>query len=149
MSDSLKLSSALAGVDDTNGLDHLADTLAADPTQRIAAIVIFDVKEVRYLRKTEAHVPTIEVFRAEGWLLEDAPDAIRKALVARQEQRTNRTPLPFEATSIPKRGHEDDDCDHTDQVPIEDPELGLRIGLRCVRCGLIERWEAEQIEAVS
>lgn len=96
MSATIKLSGALPGNSDINGLDVFAPDLAGNPDgETVCAIVIFDVKDVRYSVAEGAHIPTIQVRRVEGWLTEDTPQAIRDALVARQEERTNRTPLEF------------------------------------------------------
>lgn len=96
MSDLLKLAAALPGEPETNGLDQLASTLVDDPEgATVTAIVTFDVRDVRYVVDKGIHVPTIQVRRAEGWLTEDTPTAVRDAMVARGEERLNRTPLPF------------------------------------------------------
>ncbi len=96
MSDVLKLSSALPGETETNGLDRLADALTKDPEgQTITAIITFDVKDVRYVVDKNIHVPTIQVRRAEGWLTEDTPAEVREAMVKAGEARLNRAPLPF------------------------------------------------------
>lgn len=96
MSALLKLSGALPGITDVNGLDTFAEQLAGDPDgTTLTAIVIFDVKDVRYSVAEGAHIPTVQVRRVEGWLTEDTPQAIRDALVERQEERTGRTPLEF------------------------------------------------------
>ena len=96
MSDLLKLSSALPGDSEINGLDRLADALVEDPEgQTITAIVTFDVKDVRYVVEKGIHVPTIQVRRAEGWLTEDTPTPVRDALIAAGEKRLNKAPLPF------------------------------------------------------
>jgi len=96
LSDTLKLSSALPGDSDINGLDRLAQDLCKDPEgATVTAIVTFDVKDVRYVVEKGIHVPTIQVRRAEGWLTEDTPQAVRDAMVAAGEKRLNRAPLPF------------------------------------------------------
>lgn len=96
MSKSLKLAGVLPGIEDVNGLDVYAPDLVANPDgQTITAIMILDVKDVRYSVAEGAHIPTVQARRVEGWLTEDTPQAIRDALVARQEERTNRTPLEF------------------------------------------------------
>lgn len=96
MSDLLRLSSALPGDAEINGLDRLADALVEDPEgQTITAIVTFDVKDVRFAVKEGIHVPTIQVRRAEGWLTEDTPKEVREALIAAGEARLNKAPLPF------------------------------------------------------
>ena len=96
MSKVLKLASALPGDDTVNGLDAFAAALADNPDgTTITAVVTFDVRDTRYSVKEGAVVPTIEVRRAEAWLTEDTPKAVRDAMVARGEERLNRTPLPF------------------------------------------------------
>lgn len=96
MSDLLKLSSALPGNAEINGLDRLAELLVKDPEgATVTAVVTFDVKDVRYVVEKGLHVPTIQVRRAEGWLTEDTPAAVRDAMIAAGEKRLNRTPLPF------------------------------------------------------
>ena len=96
MSKVLKLASAIPGDDTVNGLDVLADALVKDPDgATVTAIVTFDVRDVRYSVKQGLQVPTIEVRRAEGWLTEDTPQPVRDAMIARGEQRLNRTPLEF------------------------------------------------------
>ena len=123
MSDSLKLSTALPGDDEINGLDAHADTLVSDPSQMVCAVLILDVKDVRYIIDTavladleaglvcavlildvkdvryitdsEGHVPTLRFRRGEAWLLADTPEAVRLAMIERAEQRMGRTPLPF------------------------------------------------------
>jgi len=96
MSRLLKLSGALPGITDVNGLETFAQDLVDDPDgTTVTAIVIFDVKDVRYSVAEGAHIPTVQVRRVEGWLTQDTPQEIRDALVARQEKRTGRTPLEF------------------------------------------------------
>lgn len=101
MSANVRLSSALPGIDDVNGLDLFADDLVSSPdAATITAVVIFDVKDVRYSVADGVHIPTVSVRRIEGWLTEDTPEAIRVALVRRQEERTGRTPLEFGVVDV-------------------------------------------------
>ncbi|HEY3545059.1 MAG TPA: hypothetical protein VGK17_03080 [Propionicimonas sp.] len=103
MSKVLKLASALPGDDAINGLDIFAKALADNPEgTTITAIVIFDTPGFHYSAKDGSTVPTIAIRRAEGWLTEETPEAIRKALVARQEKRTGRTPLDFGVVEVAK-----------------------------------------------
>lgn len=103
MSDTLKLAGALPGIEDINGLDVFADDLVEDPDgTTITAVVILDVKEVRYSIAKGAHIPTLQVRRVEGWLTQDTPQAVRDALVTRQEKRTGRTPLDFGVVEVAK-----------------------------------------------
>ncbi|MGC4106068.1 MAG: hypothetical protein QM753_06895 [Thermomicrobiales bacterium] len=108
MSKLLKLAAALPGIEDVNGLDCYAQELVDNPDgQTLTAIVILDVKDVRYSVAEGAHIPTVQVRRVEAWLTEGTPQAIRDALVARQEERTNRTPLEFGAVE-PSGGADDE-----------------------------------------
>lgn len=96
MSESLKLATALPGDETVNGLDVFAEALAKHPDgTTITAIVTFDVREVKYSVAKGSQVPTVQVRRAEGWLTEDTPAAVREAMVVRGEERLNRAPLPF------------------------------------------------------
>ena len=96
MSAAMKLASALPGDAETNGLDYLAEKLADNPDGlTVTAVVTFDVRDVRYVIDKGVHVPTIQVRRAEGWLTEDTPAAVRDAMVTQGEKRLSRTPLPF------------------------------------------------------
>lgn len=49
MSDLLKLSTALPGDQEINGLDALAAALVEDPSRMVCAVLILDVKDVRYI----------------------------------------------------------------------------------------------------
>jgi len=103
MSASIKLSGALPGIEDVNGLDTFVQNLIDDPDgTTVTAIVILDVKDVRYSVAEGAHIPTVQVRRIEGWLTEDAPLTVREALVHRQEARTGRTPMAFGVVEVAK-----------------------------------------------
>lgn len=97
MSKYLKLSSALPGDAETNGLDQFADALAADPAgATLTAIVIFDAPSGAYNEEVAPYrIPKLRIRRAEGWLTDDTPDEVRAALVAAGEARLNKAPLPF------------------------------------------------------
>ena len=97
MSKYLKLSSALPGDAETNGLDQFAEALAADPRgATVTAIVIFDAPGGTYNEETAPYrQPKLRIRRAEGWLTEDTPEEVRAALVAAGEKRLNKAPLPF------------------------------------------------------
>lgn len=146
MSDALKLSSALPGKEEINGLDALAEKLAEDPAQMLCSIIIWDVKDVRYIPDLEAHVPTLRFRRGEAWLVSDTPEAIRQALVERTEKRTNSTPLPFGEVEVKTKAAAGEECDHSDMVDFEDPGQGAIVGKQCSRCGLIERYAPEDYE---
>ena len=144
MSNSLKLSTALPGEDEVNGLDALADDLVSDPSKMVCAVLILDVKDVRYITDLEAHVPTLRFRRGEAWPLADTPEAVRIAMIQRSEARLGRTPLPFGEVSTKPEGKDrpnPDDCDHVDyhieRDHLEDVPEGTFRAV-CLRCGWIE-----------
>ena len=150
MSNSLKLSTALPGDDEINGLDVLAEGLTDHPSRMICAVIVCDVKDVRYVRDLEAHIPTLRFRRGEAWPLSETPEAVRVAMIERAEERLGRTPLPFgeivvKADDRPR----DDGCDHVEfQVErdhLEDvPEGTFRSS--CLRCGWIEYHPIEDLD---
>lgn len=149
MSDSLKLSTALPGDDEINGLDALAEDLTHDPAQLLCAVLILDVKDVRYIRDLEAHVPTLRFRRGEAWLLNDTPEEVRLAMIERAEERMGRTPLPFGELGATKGQRDDrpnpDDCDHTDFTIERDHLEDVPDGMfreTCLRCGF-HRYQPE------
>lgn len=145
MSSSLKLSTALPGDDAINGLDALADDLVGDPSQMICAVIICDVKDVRFVTDLEAHIPTLRFRRGEAWPLAETPEAVRIAMIQRSEARLGRTPLPFGEVVVKGPDAADrpnpDDCDHVDfhveRDHLEDVPEGTFRAV-CLRCGWIE-----------
>ena len=149
MSNSLKLSTALPGEDEINGLDSLADDLVSDPSRLICAIVILDVKDVRYITDLEAHVPTLRFRRGEAWPLADTPEAVRIAMIQRSEERLGRSPLPFGEVAVAKADGKDrpdpDDCDHVEFTIERDHLEDVPDGMfreTCLRCGF-HRYQPE------
>lgn len=152
MSDALKLSTALPGDKEINGLDHLAEALVAKPGDMVCAVLILDVKDIRYVPDAEAHIPTLRFRRGEAWLVGDTPEAVRMAMVARSEERTGRTPLPFGEVESKKEGRDrptPDDCDHVDfhveRDHLEDVPDGM-FRATCHRCGWIEYHPVSELE---
>ena len=156
MSNALKPSTALPGddeIDGLDGLDGLDERLVSDPSQMICAVIVCDVKDVRYVRDLEAHIPTLRFRRGEAWPLSQTPEAVRIAMIERAEERLGRTPLPFgEVVSArdPRGSKPDpDDCDHVDftveRDHLEDvPEGTFRS--TCLRCGWIEYHPIEDLD---
>lgn len=151
MSNALKLSTALPGDDEINGLDVLAEPIVTDPSQMICVVAVLDVKDVRYITDLEAHVPTLRFRRGEAWPLSETPEAVRVAMIERAEQRLGRTPLPF-GEALAKKADDKpqpDDCDHVDftveRDHLEDvPEGTFRS--TCLRCGWIEYHPIEDLD---
>ncbi len=147
MSNALKLSTALPGDDEINGLDVLAEPIVTDPSQMICVVAVLDVKDVRYITDLEAHVPTLRFRRGEAWPLSETPEAVRVAMIERAEQRLGRTPLPF-GEVLAKRADDKpqpDDCDHVDFTVERDHLEDVPDGMfreTCLRCGF-HRYQPE------
>ena len=151
MSNSLKLSTALPGDDEINGLDVLAEPIVTDPSQMICVVAVLDVKDVRYITDLEAHVPTLRFRRGEAWPLSETPEAVRVAMIERAEQRLGRTPLPF-GEVLAKRADDKpqpDDCDHVDftveRDHLEDVPEGM-VRETCLRCGWVQYQPADTLD---
>lgn len=152
MSDLLKLSTALPGDQEINGLDALAAALVEDPSRMVCAVLILDVKDVRYITDVEAHVPTMRFRRGEAWLVDETPEEVRLAMVQRSEERTGRTPLPFgevETKKADKDRPDPHDCDHVDftveRDHLEDVPDGM-VRETCLRCGWVQYQPADTLE---
>lgn len=99
MSDKVKLSTKLPGDEETNGLDSLAEQLVKDPETIRVAIVWLDVVKVTNETDTHKQIPTVRVRRVEPLGdVDDVSKAIRELVDAAVEERTGRTPLPFDVT---------------------------------------------------
>ncbi len=97
MSDLVKLSSKLAGSEETNGIDALAGELVLDPNRIRVALVWLDVPTVTTNTDSGAQVPTIRVRRIEPLGdVDDVSDAVRQLAAEAHEKRTGKTPLPFD-----------------------------------------------------
>ena len=152
MSDALKLSTALPGDQEINGLDALAAALVEDPSRMVCAVLILDVKDVRYITDVEAHVPTMRFRRGEAWLVDETPEEVRLAMVQRSEERTGRTPLPFgevETSKADKDRPDPHDCDHVDftveRDHLEDVPEGM-VRETCLRCGWVQYQPADTLD---
>ena len=152
MSDLLKLSTALPGDQEINGLDALAAALVEDPSRMVCAVLILDVKDVRYITDVEAHVPTMRFRRGEAWLVDETPEEVRLAMVQRSEERTGRTPLPFgevETKKADKDRPDPHDCDHVDftveRDHLEDVPEGM-VRETCLRCGWVQYQPADTLD---
>ena len=152
MSDLLKLSTALPGDQEINGLDALADAIVEDPSRMVCAVLILDVKDVRYITDVEAHVPTMRFRRGEAWLVDETPEEVRLAMVQRSEERTGRTPLPFgevETSKADKDRPDPYDCDHVDftveRDHLEDVPEGM-VRETCLRCGWVQYQPADTLD---
>jgi hypothetical protein len=97
----VKLSSALPGETDTNGVDALQPFLVEDPEAIRIAVLWYDVSKVTIDTDSDLHIPTIRVRRIEPiGDVSDVPDEIRKLVDAATEQRTGRAALPFDEVEV-------------------------------------------------
>lgn len=115
MSASVKLSSKLPGDFEVNGLDSFAQDLIDDPQRLRIAVVWLDTQKVTVDTDSGTEVPTVRVRRIEP--LGDAGEvsqAIRDAVGAAMEERTGRTPLPFEIAQVFPEHRDQDALDGVD-----------------------------------
>ncbi len=101
MSAVVKLSAALPGDEETNGLDGIASDLVEQPHRIQVALVWLDVPKITDNTETGDRVPTVRVRRVEPLgTVEEIPDEIRKLAARAHESRTGRTPLPFDEVDL-------------------------------------------------
>jgi len=101
MSAIVKISPKLPGDAETNGLDSSAADLIAEPKAIRVGVLWYDVHHVTVDTDSGAHIPTIRLRRFEPLgNSEDVPQAIREAVAEAMEERTGRTPLPFEIVTV-------------------------------------------------
>lgn len=114
MSAVVRLSSALPGDPEVNGLDHLADRMSAEPSSTVVtAIVWFDVSKVTYLPEQDAHVPTVRVRKVEPiGESHETRQKVADLYAELQEARLGRQPLPFDQLEGSR--------DHVDVTVIDD-----------------------------
>lgn len=97
MSATVKLGAALPGNPEINGLDSRAKWLETNPDELLVCIVYLDTSKVTIDTDSGEHMPTVRVRRIEPLgELGDVPQAVREAMAEAEEERTGRTPLPFE-----------------------------------------------------
>src|SRR5687768_8842939 len=97
MSALVKLSAALLGQEETNGLDSLATELVKNPHTIRVALVWLDVPKVTTDTDNDTQVPTVRVRRIEPLGdVGEISDSIRKLAATAHEARTGKTPLPFD-----------------------------------------------------
>lgn len=98
MSDKVKLVGKLAGDDDLQGLDSMADELLDNPEQVQVAVIHFDVSKI--VEDTDEHnrVPYVRIRRFEPvGDVDNAPDELQRIVTQAVEDRTGKAPLPFDA----------------------------------------------------
>lgn len=97
MSNTVKLAAAMPADEAANGLDSLRDELLETPELVRCAFVWYDVRNVNHVVATGLDVPTIEVrkFVPVG-LATEIPEDMKAAVLALDEKRRGKTPLPFD-----------------------------------------------------
>lgn len=101
MSALVKLSAALPGDPEINGLDSWANHLEKYPEDLLVAVVYLDTKKVTVDTDTGDHVPTVRVRRIEPLgPVSGVSATVRKAVAAAEEERTGRKAIPFEIVQV-------------------------------------------------
>jgi len=115
MSAKVKLSSKLEGNPETNGIDARAEWLEEHPDEFLVAVVWIDCPKIEIDTESGSHVPTARIRRIEPiGEFSEVPQSVRDAVDAAVQERTGRTPIPFEmveageqAYSEPLEGEDD------------------------------------------
>lgn len=98
MSNTVKLSAKLAGDDDLNGLDSLAQAMINDPHQVRLAVVWFDCQKIVNNTDDETEIPYARIRRFEPvGVAEEMPGELQQIVQQAAQDRTGKTPLPFDA----------------------------------------------------
>jgi hypothetical protein len=101
----VRLSSALPGNDDINGLDHIAAELVEHPEKLRLVLAWVDVSEVRDVTDTGARVPVVRWRRIEPvGDANNAPQELRDMALRLYEERTGKTPLPIDRLAFDTDG---------------------------------------------
>lgn len=96
MSALVKLSSAMPGDAEINGVDSWADWLENNPDELLVAVVYLDTKKVTIDTDTGDHVPMVRVRRIEPLgPITGVSETVRAAVAAAEEERTGRKAIPF------------------------------------------------------
>lgn len=108
MSALVKLSSKLPGDFEVNGIDQQVEELIDEPKALRIAVVWYDTLKVTMDTDSGDQIPTIRVRRIEPLgVADDVTDAIKKTVSKAMQERTGRTPLPFNITSVEEDKHSD------------------------------------------
>lgn len=101
MSAIVKLSPKLPGDPEINGLDPWADFLCRPNTEPLIAVVYIDSAKTTKDLDNGTEVPTARIRRIEVLgVVGDVSDAVRAAVATAEQERTGRTPLPFETLTV-------------------------------------------------
>lgn len=101
MSAIVKMSAAMPGDPEINGVDSWSDWLEANPDEILVAVVYLDTKKVTIDTDTGDHVPTVRVRRIEPLgPIANVSKTVRAAVAAAEKERTGRAPIPFEIVEV-------------------------------------------------
>lgn len=96
MSAAVKLSSALAGDENLNGLDAMADELIADRKTIRVAVIWFDTVKVVEKTDDDTRVPYARIRRLVPLgKADEVPAELQRLIQRADEARTGNAPLPF------------------------------------------------------
>lgn len=108
MSAVVKLSSKMAGDFEVNGIDQTVEQLLEEPKTLRCAVVWYDVHHITTDVAKNVEVPTIQVRRIEPLgTADDVTSAIKDAVNKAIQQRTGRTPIPWDIVEVVEAGDPD------------------------------------------
>lgn len=104
----VKLSAALPGDFETNGLDSQREWLLENPKNLLLAVVWIDVKETKIDTDSGEHIPTVRIRRVEPiGEVGEVSDAVVKLVGDAFEARTGRKPIPIDIAEITEEAWSD------------------------------------------
>ena len=108
MSAKVKLSQALPGDPEINGLDAFAGHLLDPDHEMLVCVVYVDAGKAIEDFDEGTRVPVARVRRIEPLgVIAEVPQAVRDAMAAAEQERTGRKPLPFEIVEVGEYRHSD------------------------------------------
>lgn len=108
MSAVVKLSSALPGDFETNGIDAQREWMIENPKQLMLAVVWIDVKDVKVDIDSGEQIPTARIRRIEPiGEVGKVSDAVVALVGEAFEERTGRRPIPMDIAEITEERYSD------------------------------------------
>ena len=105
MSAVVKLASRMPADVDLNGLDATVPRLLADPEKLQAAVVFYNVSEIRVKPEAGTEIPTVVLRRFEP--IGEAGkigDAVMQVMLDAARTRTGKDPLPLDTVEVVEQG---------------------------------------------
>lgn len=101
MSATVKLSAALPGDYEVNGLDQHAEWMVENPKDAMLALCWIDTVKVTVDTDSGAHIPTARIRRIEPLgAVGEVSDAVQTLAGEAFEKRTGRRPIPFDVVEV-------------------------------------------------